>query len=266
MRIDELITYAADSALDAERAAVRAARFRAAAIAEAERIRLTTKSSDRWTCEQGLGVLRLDGLNKPAAPTTAKPTEFANWLAERAPHLVTATVKIPAEQLQSVLDAIEFAGVTDVEATVLPGPGSSDFLAERCVIQADPDVAGEWNVLHVTEAGHTEPVPGVTALKPSPRWVLTPTPALKKQAAEEAAEQADTELEAMDADLAAEQPVDPTPAEPAAPVEADVLGLDGRKRRELIQMCKDAGIASSGSISVLRARLAKHLASQTAGA
>lgn len=270
MRIDDLITAAADAALDADRAAVRAARLRAAAIAEAERIRLTSKSADRWTCEQGLGVLRLDGAGKPATASISKPAEYGSWLAERAPDRVTATITVPAEQLPAALDALEFAGIDRAEAAVLPGPGASEFLAEQCVIQADPDIDGTWNVLHVDQAGHTSPVPGVTASRPAPRWVLTPDKDRKQDAAASASLEVEAELAALDGTPLAETTT-PEPASSAddlatAPA-VDPLGLDGRKRRELIQMCKDAGIASSGSISVLRSRLAAHLAEAgTAGA
>jgi hypothetical protein len=49
-------------------------------------------------------------------------------------------------------------------------------------VQADPATPHAWNVLHVDSEGHTTPVPGTTARRPSPTWKVLVDPALQADA------------------------------------------------------------------------------------
>jgi hypothetical protein len=244
-RIEDLVTLAAEAAIDAAAAQARADRFKAAAVAEATRLRHEHGLGDRFPSDQGRGVLRLDGAGRPPQPNVVKPAEFADWLAQRSPAEVVATIRVPAGQLAAALEHLDFAGVAVTESTVTPAPRALDWLDDHTVINADPDHPGEWNVIHVDDEGQTSPVPGVAAVRPQPRWVLTADAKLKQQRAEE-------EVATAEALLA-----EPTPAAPAprAPSE-DLAGI---KRAELQARCRDAGLATTGTKAELAARLAERL-------
>jgi hypothetical protein len=193
-----LVSLAAEAAVQAAAAEARASRLKAAAVAAAEHSRFATGgSADRFTSDQQLGVLRLDGADKSAGPTVTDRAAFGSWLAEREPSAVTATITVPAKVLEQALDALRWSGIDVTTSAVTPGPGSSEFLTDQCLVQADVDIPGAWNVLHVRGDGATEMVDGVTATKPAPRWVLVPTSALKKQAAKDALAEAESDLAAL---------------------------------------------------------------------
>jgi hypothetical protein len=275
-RIEDLVDTACGAAIEAEAAAVRALRMKAAAVAEAEHLRVTGGLVDRFPSSQGLGNLRLDGADRPATPTITGSSEYASWLADHAPDTVTATLTVPAPLLEQAMEALGFAGIPGTPA-VTPGPAAGEFLRDRCIVQADPDLPGGWLVLHVDGQRHTHPVPGVTASRPSPRWVLTPTSQLKKDAAQRAGDAADAELALLRTDLAADP--DPTPAaarpaltvvpEPAAaPPERSWTGedLDLLDMAGLRHLCKEAGLRATGNKRDLRSRLTDHRAARTAAA
>lgn len=193
LRIQDLVDIALTARIDADAATARAAALKAAAVAEAERIRLTTGLVDRFPSQQHLGNLRLDGADAPAVARVTKGEEFADFLAQHQSDAVTTTITVPADQLEAALQALEFASVPGVTARVDPGPGAADFLERRCVIQADKDT-GEWTVLHVDDEKHTHVVPGVLASKPAPRWVLSAAADKKREAIELAEADARAEL------------------------------------------------------------------------
>ena len=79
---------------------------------------------------------------------------------------------------------------------------------ERCHVQADVDVPGAWRVVTILDDETVMEVPGVTAVKPTPRWVLAPDSKLKRERAEAAAgfveEQLADPVDAVVADVLAE--------------------------------------------------------------
>jgi len=273
VRIETILDQALDARIQADAAVARADRWKAAAVAEAERLRLTGGLADRFPSSQGLGTLRLDGAGKPAVPSITVPGEFASWLAERRPDAVTATVTVPAGQLAEALAALEFSGVT-ATAAVTPAAGAVRFLDEACHVQADPDLPGGWLVLHVDDQAHTEPVPGVTAARPQPRWVLTADSSQKKTAVQHAVDETEAALDALDAPppaLAVEASVTvpaPAPARraglsivpDAAPdlrvwTAEEIAQLD---RAGLVRLAKAQGLPSSGNKRDLVDRLVGH--------
>lgn len=199
LRLQDLVNDANAAAIDAARASARASRLRAAAIAEAERVRLTVPGADRFRSDQQLGELRLDGAGKPAQARVEKPDEWASWLAERAPDQVEAAIIMPAGRVEKAMELLDFAGLVDAQVSVrvTPAGGALGWLDGRSVIQADPDHRGAWNVLHIDGDGHTTPIPGLTATRPAPVWKLCPDTAKAKAAAEEGTSEAEEELAAL---------------------------------------------------------------------
>jgi hypothetical protein len=250
-RIMDLVNLASDAALDAAAAGTRATTSKAAAVAEAERIRLDIGgSADRFTSEQGLGVLRLDGANKPAVPRIEKPAEFASWLAERHPQLVQATITVPADQLEAALKAIEFAQITTVSAEAQPKTEATLWMTENCRPFADPDSPGDWLVRAATDNGY-ESVPGVGATQPAPTWVLTANSDLKKARAQASADQAREQVKQLVEPAAAVGSPAPDPGpEPITYVDLATLSRD-----DLVAQCKSAGLGTSGTKAALAARL-----------
>ena len=280
-RIEDLVTFAADAALAEAEAGAVTARWKAAAIAEAERLRVSFGTVDRFPSGQpGLGVLRLDGADKPAVPTVVKPAAFAEYLAENAPEYVVAQVTLPAAQLKALTDALEWTGITGVTVDLAP-KNAAEFL-EKCHVRADVDVPGAWRVVTIGEDETLMEIPGVTAVKPAPRWVLTPDTKLKKERAEaalefveaqlaEPAEETGAEVSALDADaarsqsgldeFAADTTHNPTP-EPA-PAASEALARYTRRGAmtlpELRAACLAAGLPVSGTKPQLQERLTEKL-------
>lgn len=286
LKIQDLVTLAADAAIDLARADAKAATLKARAVAEAERIRTEVGSADRFASDQKLGVLRLDGADKPAAPVVTKDGEFGSFLAERAPEHAAATITVPAQYLAAALSSLEFAGIPQVEADVRPASSWRDWVDGSCVIQADPDTAGGWVVLYVDEEKHTHVVPGLSAVKPQPRWVLAPNQDLKRERAELGMQDAEEHLQLMAGDDNDAAPdVAPAPAriahDPQAAaahavvvqggfstpdIEADRMMQDLERMgvANLRAIAQDAGLPSGGSKVALRARIRAHIEKQTA--
>jgi hypothetical protein len=250
-RIEDLVTLAAEATIEAAGTQARADRLKAAAIAEAERLRAEHGLTDRFPSDQGRGILRLDGAGKPPAAQIDKPAEFADWLAQRSPGEVVATIRVRADQLGDAIEHLDFAGVAVVESKVAPGERALDWLRDHSVIHADPDHAGAWNVIHVDADGHTGPVPGVSVDRPRTRWVLTADPGLKQRRAAEEVEVAEALLGSEVARAAV-----PAPRDGAA---EDLAGL---KVSELRSRCRDAELSSSGTKAELVQRLTERLGSR----
>jgi hypothetical protein len=185
MPLQDLVNAALAERRDANYRRARADALLAAVIGEAERLRSTGVSVRELDSDQRIGTLRLDGANLPAVPAISDPGELASWLAERFPELVTASVAVPVGRLEEVLELLDMAGLRDVaEASVVPRDLAKTlaWLGEHCKVQADPKTPHTWNVLHVDSEGHTTPVPGTTAQRPSPTWKVLVDPALQADA------------------------------------------------------------------------------------
>jgi hypothetical protein len=272
--ISTLVTLASDAAIQADAAKARADRLKAAAVAEAERIRLTTGGGDRWRSDQGLGTLRLDGVEKPATPVITDPAQAGSWLAEHAPQTVTCTITVPADQLPDALQALEFASITGIQAAASPNTAAAGWLTDSCVLQAAE--TGGWDVIHVAADKTTTLVPGVSGQRPRPRWVLSADTEKKRHAVELAVVAAEADLSGL-ADVAAAMADEPAPTaarpaltvvpEPAAAPadrawtaeELDLLDLAG-----LRHVAKEQGVRVSGNKRDLRSRLLDHFARHAA--
>lgn len=207
MPLQDLVNLALDQRRRADYERAKADALLAATIGEAERLRAAGVSVRELDSDQRIGTLRLDGANLPAAPVIEKTDELASWLAERSPELVTASVGVPVERLEEVLELLDMAGLRDgVEAKVeLRDLGKTlAWLGERCKVQADPQIPRSWNVLHVDDEGHTTPVPGTTARPPTPTWKVLVDRNLKADGAAVAQSEAEEMVrQVRDADAAA---------------------------------------------------------------
>lgn len=190
MYAQDLVNEAAAAALRSAYAAAIAAGLKAAAIAEAERARAAGLPARELTADDRTGSLRLDGAGRPAAPVISDAAATTSWLAEHAPHLVRAALTVPVDRLEEALQVLEMLGMREdtVAARVeFRDPGeAAKWLADNCTIQADPDLPGKWNVLYRQarkdgEEGATlTPVPGVSAVKPAPYWVVKTNDDMRK--------------------------------------------------------------------------------------
>lgn len=260
MRIDDLVTYAADAALDMAEAKARAESWKARAIGEAERIRMQAPGCREFMSGEGqrLGSLRLDGADLPATASVADSAAFADYLAEHAPTYATASVTVPIDAMGLLVGAMESLGVT---ATVKIGvTDAAGFLKDRCKVIAG-EQAGTWRVLDVATEGTPVDVPGVTATRPQPTWKLIPNSELRKERVAAAVDLVGGQIEAMrdaPAPLAVVPDPDPVPAvQPASSAPATALGryAGARTVRELRAACKAAGLSTSGTGAELQSRL-----------
>lgn len=176
MSLLDLLNAAADAKLQSAYHDALASGLKAAAIGEAERLRSTHVPVRELNSDQGLGALRLDNDGKPAVPVIDKPEETASWLAQVEPALVQATISVPVDKLEEALEALGYAGIAGPHVTAKVESRDPDatarWLAAHCKVQADPQMPGAWNVLHVDAEGHTALVPGASAVRPSPYWVI----------------------------------------------------------------------------------------------
>jgi hypothetical protein len=189
MKIQDIVDAALAARLDHDATGARADRLKAAAVAAAERLRLEVGLVDRFPSQQGLGNLRLDGADAKAAVRIEKPAEVADWLAQRRPDLTVATLTVPAARLQDLLDAAEFSDIPVTAEIQLTGDGQQ-WVKDNCHPVA---VEGGWVARAVLD-GAPEEVPGLSASRPAPRWVLTADPKVKKLRTAEAVQDAELEL------------------------------------------------------------------------
>jgi hypothetical protein len=174
MTLQDRVNAALAARDEADHARARADALLGAVIAEAERARAAGMPVRELNSDQRIGTIRLDGAALPAAPLIEKIDELASWLAEHFPELVTANIRVPVDKLEEALRALGYAGLDGpaVSASVAPRDLGEvlAWLARECVVQADPQIARAWNVLHKDDDGHLTPVPGTTARPPTPTW------------------------------------------------------------------------------------------------
>lgn len=256
MRIDDLVTFAADAALNAAEAKATADAWKARAVGEAERIRMQAPGCrDFMSGESRLGSLRLDGADLPAVASVSDGQALAAYLAKHAPDHAEATVTVPADALDLLIGAMESLGVT---ATARLNPvDATAWLANYCTVVADTDRPEAWKVLEVTPDG-TRDVPGVTASRPVPTWKLIPNNDLRKERIAAAGAAVADQVEAM-SEAAPQLAVVPdrAPADGVSTTPTTALAryAGARTVRELKEACKAAGLPVSGTGAELQARL-----------
>lgn len=210
MSLQDIVNEATAAALQAAYMKARADALKAAAVGEAERLRAEGAPVRELSSDQRLGTLRLDAAGLPAVPVIDKPDEVTSWLAEHAPHLVTASIRVPVDQLEKALDALEFhAGMAapDVEARMdfHDRDAATRWIREHCIVQADPEAPRTWNVRLVNPDGTLTPVPGVSGIQPAPYWVVKTNDERKRDYVATAQSEVDElirQLREQDAELA----------------------------------------------------------------
>lgn len=260
MRIDELVTFAADAALEKAEVSARADAWKARATGEAERIRMQTPGCREFMSgEARLGTLRLDGADLPATASVSDSAALGAYLAEHHPDQAAATITVPASMVDLLIGAMESLGVT---ATVKVAPvDAAGFLKDSCKVIAG-ETAGTWTVRDVT--GETaRDVPGVTATRPQPTWKLIPNSEMRRERIAAAIDMVDGQVEAMREPVAPLAVVpDPAPEpEPSAPTTALGRYKGALTVRELKAACKDAGLPTSGTGAELLDETAAYQAS-----
>jgi post-segregation antitoxin (ccd killing protein) len=202
----------------------------------------------------GYGAVRWD---VPAAPviTVTKPEEFASFLAERQPDAVTATITVPAAQLEQALSALGFSGITDLTSAVTAKPGAAEqWLTTNAEIVGTTE---GFVVRELVDQGgelvQGSPVIGVIAALKQPRLVVTLDAKRKQAAAAAGVEAAADTLE--DAGAYADNPVSVLPSPRPEPDLSGVRYSATQPKAHLVTACVSAGLPSSGTRAQLADRL-----------
>jgi hypothetical protein len=195
VKIDEILQRILGATADKARAEAVIARLREGLHAEAMRRFRDEGAAPSWKA-RGLGSARLDGADAPPKVFVSRDGEFADWLAQRQPESVVATLTVPADRLADALDALGFAGV-DATAQVVTGPAALTWVDEHTrAVQLEED---RWSVVAVDEDGKRTDegeIPGLLASRSAPRIVISLAPEVKAQAVSDAL----AELDVADAD------------------------------------------------------------------
>lgn len=138
-----------------------------------------------------LGEVRLDGANGDPKPYIVDDDAYASWVAERYPSQVTATITVPADRLPDALEALEFAGVDDFSARVVP---TRDGLTHMGKASLEPDGDG-WVAVSVDG----EVIPGVKGRRPEGSWKVCPNRSVLAEAKGAALDEVRRELAALEA-------------------------------------------------------------------
>ena len=218
MRIDDVVTFASEAALDLAEAQAKAGAWKAKAVGEAERIRMEVPGAREFMSgDARLGALRLDGADLPATTLVTDGAAFAGHLVKYAPGEATASVTIPADRADDLRQALEFLGITGAVSFAAIGGGAA-YLKDHCKIVADPELPSGWKVLAITDDGTTVPVPGVTGTRPVPTWKLIPNNEKRKERIAAAVEMVDEQADSIRDAVAAS-------AIPETEVAADLLEI-----------------------------------------
>ena len=197
MRIDDVVTFASEAALDLAEAQAKAGAWKAKAVGEAERIRMEVPGAREFMSgDARLGALRLDGADLPATTLVTDGAAFAGHLVKYAPGEATASVTIPADRADDLRQALEFLGITGAVSFAAIGGGAA-YLKDHCKIVADPELPSGWKVLAITDDGTTVPVPGVTGTRPVPTWKLIPNNEKRKERIAAAVEMVDEQADSI---------------------------------------------------------------------
>jgi hypothetical protein len=207
--VPELVSAAADAAIQLAAAKRRFDAYKAAAIAAADRA-VTADGARSFLSDIGLGELRRDNVGKPAQPRVTNRNALAEWLADpgHAPDQVTTTITVPVDQLVDALAALEFAGIDKVSADVHLVGGVEGWIDDHTVLVARDVPEGTtpvWDAVWVGPDKTQEALPGVEGTRPVEYWVLTPDAKRREAAEAEADAEVAAEL-APAADL--EEPAD----------------------------------------------------------
>ena len=249
---------------------------RAKATVDACRERLTRIAKERvlqdgaaptWKSEQG--TVRWD---QPTGASTSivKPEQLADRIAQTHPELVTATIQVPAAQLDQILQAIEFGGFQHEAASVsISDSAATTWLGTNATVIVSDATDSGYEVVEVDKDGNpvrTSTVPGVIAVRGTPRLVVSLNSDLKKRATAEGTAEADALFSESEAQPKESAPTAPTASDAGTSdlslVKASIAAgntpeavLDSASKTQLAAMCRDAGLPRSGTKDELIKRL-----------
>lgn len=180
-----LVTAACEAALIAAAANTRKDLLRDAVAAVC-----TASGTDR--SKTPLGEVRLDGGAGEPVAYIADDAAYASWVAQRHPQEVTATVTVPADQLEAVLALLDGAGVAGVTAQVTPTRDGLRHLASAALVED-----GEDGWFGVSPDGET--IDGVAGRRPGGTWKVVPVRSRLVEAKVAAEESTRAEIAALEA-------------------------------------------------------------------
>lgn len=180
-----LVTAACEAALIAAAANTRKDLLRDAVAAVC-----TASGTDR--SKTPLGEVRLDGGAGEPVAYIADDAAYASWVAQRHPQEVTATVTVPADQLEAVLALLDGAGVAGVTAQVTPTRDGLRHLASATLVED-----GEDGWFGVSPDGET--IDGVAGRRPGGTWKVVPVRSRLVEAKVAAEESTRAEIAALEA-------------------------------------------------------------------
>lgn len=205
MRVDLVIRKLLTATAEKTGAERRIALLRDQLDREARRRYSEEGAAPTWKAPR-LGVVRLDP--KDAKPYVDDAQAFANYVAERHPDEVEATITLPAASLEAAIDALDFAGVGDYRALLeVREPFRTKLLEELKVettAAVDPSPSGDspvevaYSALRLLDetTGEVEAVAGVKVHPPGATLVVT----LDRDAKARAIADADAAFEVEQAD------------------------------------------------------------------
>jgi hypothetical protein len=254
VRIPDLLDAILEATADEATAKARIAGIRAVLEDEARRRFQAEGAAPTWTAPQ-LGKVRYDAPGSWRA-TVHDPSTFGSWVAEHYPSEATGVIRLPADQLETALTALSFAGIdligsTDVAVEVRPA-WSGTFLDGLAVdVEETTTEEGTERAFTIADPISGELVPGTTGTRTSAKLVVSLDRDRRTVALSEARETAEAIIARA------------TEGE-APPGEVDRAALDHRRRdlegmpaEVLTEVARRMELGTSGTKAALAERIAR---------
>lgn len=250
IRIPDLLNGILEATAAEAAAKARITTLRAALEDEARRRFAADGAAPSWAAPQ-LGKVRLDPPSEWAAEV-ADPAAFGSYVAQHYPTEATALIAIAAPDLEDVLKALEFIGVTPTESRIEVRPAWSATYLEGLAVDVEEQTDDEGGVdraITVVDPDTGVLVDGLTAGRKPAKLVVS----LDRDRRTAAVEEAKAIANALLTDAAGED----------AP-EVDLVELDARRREleglhgdQLAAIAKARELGSSGTKAALAERIAR---------
>jgi hypothetical protein len=254
VRIPDLLDAILEATADEATAKARIAGIRAVLEDEARRRFQAEGAAPTWTAPQ-LGKVRYDAPGSWRAMVHDHDA-FGSWVAEHYPSEATGVIRVPAEQLETVMAAIGFALSEEVSAAVSVAvevrPAWSGTFLEGLAVDVEETTTDEGTDREFTIADPIsgELVPGTTGTRSSAKLVVSLDRDRRTIALTEARETAEAIIARA--------------TEGEAPPEADRAALDHRRRElegmpaeVLTEVARRMELGASGTKPALAERIAR---------
>lgn len=254
VRIPDLLDAILEATADEATAKARIAGIRAVLEDEARRRFQAEGAAPTWTAPQ-LGKVRYDAPGSWRAMVHDHDA-FGSWVAEHYPSEATGVIRVPADQLETVMAAIGFALSEEVRAAVSVAvevrPAWSGTFLEGLAVDVEETTTDEGTDREFTIADPIsgEIVPGTTGTRSSAKLVVSLDRDRRTIALTEARETAEAIIAKA--------------TEGEAPPEADRAALDHRRRElegmpaeVLTEVARRMELGASGTKPALAERIAR---------